>query len=251
MKVLRLRAKTQIWSLVFIFFVLTGCAHQYNMLPANQTPSLQNVRQVYVSGPFQTQVYVGAKTPKIVMTTDQSNAQAKVIVKQYADVLQVQPTLSSSLSSVKHVILKIYVKNLTNLSIENANVVRIYSSPRANFVLNVRNTGYVVLDGGAVLPVLNLNNVSNFDAVDGPVYLNEVNFTGPGNVYIDNIAGGYVSINAVGPGYLKLNGNFKLISIVQQGGNLLDLSGNIQGGNITLKTNGDRHIRMNGIAFIG
>ena len=91
----------------------------------------------------------------------------------------------------------------------------------------------------------------NFTAANGPLYLSEVNFEGPGQASLNEIVGGYVTVNAIGPGSLTLNGNFTLESINQQNGSSVSLNGKINGGNILIRTNGRQQVMMQGINFAG
>ncbi|OGT29994.1 MAG: hypothetical protein A3E87_09675 [Gammaproteobacteria bacterium RIFCSPHIGHO2_12_FULL_35_23] len=237
--------------LTILVLMLTGCVH-YSVLTTGQSTIPANVRQLYIDGPFQTQIFViNGNEPRINISLDSQGKSTAVIIKQYGDTLTIQPAHSASTKDISHIILSIYIKNPINISLNHANWPLIYSKPGANFNLTVQNSQNVRLGGGGIIPQLTIRNTVNFTAANGPLYLSEVNFEGPGQASLNEIVGGYVTVNAIGPGSLTLNGNFTLESINQQNGSSVSLNGKINGGNILIRTNGRQQVMMQGINFAG
>ncbi len=240
--------KSIIFSLAVVS--LAGCMKMYNLRPETKAVALRNVQQVSLYGPYRTEIFIGAKKPHLTWAASMGGQLTEVLIQHTHHQLQIKPTRAAIPDDLSHMTLKIYVTRLNELNIDHGGIVRIHSNKAAHYSLVVKNSAYVLLKGGAVIPNLQVVNTTNLD-ITGPVYLSHVRFIGPGNTTVEGIKGGKLSVYASGAGYLKLKGVYTLVSLVQHGPAKVLLDGKIKGGNLSLHIGAHRTISMHGLELTG
>lgn len=169
----------------------------------------------------------------------------EISVERFPNRLVIMPTHSGIDTDIRHMLVKIYLKNPKYIGVDGVSSLQITSLWQQSYSLILKNSPFIQFKGSAIFPMLYLENSGNFSP-DGQIYLAQIIQKGSSNISVRHASGRAVNIQNSGSGNISLCGNnIGVTNIVNEGSGSVSIQ-QASGGAINLNNHGVGSIKLVG-----